>query len=174
MERALNILEINKISGHDSPVLIYPELEKYKNIYQIFKDKKCDNFILLYQTSDNFGHWCLCFLRDDGSIEFYDPYGETIDTHLSTMKDYYGKAWLDGYRHDYFPHLTRLLLNTPKRIKIHYNNYPHQKYDHNVATCGRHCGWRLLHRFLNIDEYTKLFGKKNIDKKIVYLTDFFL
>ena len=176
MDRALNLHEINKISGKNSILITYPELQEYDNIYDIFIDYNVDNFVLLYQTGDNYGHWCTVFIRpftNGKEIEFYDPYGEEIDENLNVMKKYYDKLSKNS-DYIYYPHLTRLLLNTPKNIKIHYNDYPHQKYSPKIATCGRHVGFRLLHDFLTIDDYSDLFGDKHIDNKIVEITDNFL
>lgn len=176
MDKALSLDEINKITGKDSLMITYPELQNFDNIYDIFEDFGTDHFILLYQTSDNFGHWCLCFIRPNTKnkeIEFYDPYGDEIDKNLSHMKDYYKKISVGG-KYEYFPHLTRLLLNTPNDIKIHYNDYKHQKLSPGIATCGRHVAWRLLHNFMDIDQYSNTFGKRYIDKDIVNFTDYFL
>jgi hypothetical protein len=180
MNRALTLQDINSITGFNSKMLTYPELEKYDNIFEIFKDLQQDHFILLYQTAANFGHWCLCFLRpitnknnNKIEIEFYDPYGDEIDKNLSAMKEYYQKLELAG-GNVYYPHLTRLILNTPNNIKIHYNNYKHQKLNPNIATCGRHCAWRLKNYYLTIDQYSQKYGKKHIDKKITNLTNNYL
>ena len=171
MNKALTISEINRISGYNSPIILYKDLEKYDNIYEVFEDHNTKNFLILYQTSDKFGHWCLCFIRPytkNKEIEVYDPYGEVIDYHLDEMKPYYKKL---GSGYSFYPHLTRLLLNTPEDIIIHYNDYPHQKYDINIATCGRHCGFRLKNKFLDIDDYSEILGKKHIDQKITNLTN---
>lgn len=176
MNKALSLDDINRITGKNSLMLTYPELQKFNNIYEIFNIYDTDHFILLYQTSDNFGHWCLCFIRpftNGKEIEFYDPYGEEIDKNISHMKDYYNKISVGG-NYEYFPHLTKLLLNTPENIKIHYNNYKHQEYDPTIATCGRHVAWRLMHYFLDIDKYSNIFGNKHIDQKIVELTNYFM
>lgn len=176
MEKALSLDDINNITGLNSKMLTYPQLQKFKNIFDIFNYIKDDNFILLYQTAENFGHWCLCFIRPNIKnieIEFYDPYGEEIDKNLSCMKSYYNKQ---KYKNNYiyYPHLTRLILNTPNNIKIHYNNYKHQQYKQGIATCGRHVAWRLKHYYMNIDDYSRKFGKKYIDKDIVKHTNKYL
>lgn len=174
MDKALSLKEINKITGQYNPMITYKELEKYDNIFDVFKDLNTDGFYILYQSSELFGHWVLCFIRpntNNKEIEFYDSYGEKIDEHVPVMRKYYSTL---GRSFKLYPHLSKLLLKTPNYVIIHYNNYPHQEYNNNIATCGRHCAFRYLLKNYDIDTYNKLLGGGNIDKLITYLTDFFL
>lgn len=172
MDKALTLEEINKITGRNSPMITYKDLQRFNDIYEVFKKLKSDNFLILYQSEEMFGHWCLCFIRpftNNKEIEFYDSYGENINEHVDMMENYY--KTIPGYR--FYPHLSQLLINTPN-IKIHYNNSPHQEYKQGIATCGRHCAWRLLHSFFDIDNYNDIFGEKNTDYLITELTNLFL
>jgi len=173
MNKSLSTDDIRKITGENNPILTYSQLQDYDSISDIFNKLNSDNFILLYETSLNFGHWCCCFKLPNGDIEFYDPYGGKPDDRLKHMKDYYTQV-LRGQGRYYYPHLSKLLLNAPENVKIHFSPYRHQKFEVGINTCGRHVGNRLLHRFMDIDEYTRVFGKKNLDKDITVFTNNFL
>jgi len=174
MNKTLSTTDVRTITGENNPVIKYPDLQKYNTIDEIFNEMNSDNFILLYETALNFGHWCCCFRLPNGDIEFYDSYGGVPDKRLKMMKNYYDEIQGDGSDRVYYPHLSKLLLNSKKDSKIHYNQYQHQEFSPSIATCGRHVGNRLLHRFLNIDEYSKIFGKNKSDRVITNFTNNFL
>jgi hypothetical protein len=173
MSYSLSNEDINEITGVNSPMITYPQLQQFNSIGDIFKKLKSDHFILLYTTSQNFGHWCCCFKLPNGDIEFYDSYGGEPDSRLKYMKDYYNKYETET-GNVYYPHLSYLLLKTPKNVKIHFSPYQHQELAPGISTCGRHVGWRLLHRFLDIDTYSQFFGRHYIDKIITKLTNHFI
>lgn len=168
MDKSLSLAEINDINKENNVMLRYPELENFRSILDIFDEYNCDAFVLLYQTDHNYGHWT-CVIKRGDNIEFYDPYSSKSDDSIEHMK-----AYLMGAGHNYYPHLIRLLLNTPSKYKLHYNQFPHQMKKNGVNTCGRHVGLRMLFKDLPIEEYhKKLFGniKRPVDSQVVEITN---
>jgi hypothetical protein len=106
-------------------------------------------------TSQNSGHWTLLFKRGN-YCEFFDPYGFIVDSQLN-----YANPIYNGEK---YPYLTKLLYSSP--YQIHYNNHKLQKPKQEIATCGRHCIFRLQNQNLTIDKYNKVlrsFEKNKID-----------
>lgn len=162
MNKSLSDIEISEALDNNCKVITYIELSKYKNIDQLLSNKKY--IIILYETMQNYGHWCCLFKTNKDTIEFFDSYGVLPDDELKYAYKFFRKK-----NNMILPHLTFLLLFCP--YKVEYNNYKFQKKGPNIATCGRWCIVRCLFSDYNIDEFYKLFKKyKNKDKVVLYLT----
>jgi len=142
MDKALSNSDIEKMIK--TKVLIYPDLFNYKNIYDILKPN--GNFVLLYLTKENYGHW-VCVIDHGKSIEFFDSYGIKPDLEFKQIEN---RKELD----EPFNYLSFLLLMSNK--KIEYNSRELQEYSANISTCGRHCVMRILMKDIPIDEYGKI------------------
>ena len=125
-------------------IIMYNDLRKYKSIDQVLgKDKQA---ILLYQTTDEFnGHWVSIFKNKDGEIHYFDSYGKKPDYWIF-HDNIYNKT----------PYLTALF----KGKDVHYNTFPFQKSDSQVATCGRFAILRLRFKNLSDEKFIKLFSKR--------------
>lgn len=151
------------------PVIPYSKLYKCKSIDTLLK--KGDNcFILLYLSSDNFGHYTLVFRRNKHEIECFDSLSMKPDDELKYIDD----DVKDRLNQDKM-YLTKLLLSS--KNKIHYNNRYLQSDDYkNVATCGRWCIARILYRNKTIDEFNKMIKseckkyKVNPDQLVTLMT----
>jgi hypothetical protein len=144
-------------------ILKYSDLERYNDILELLPNK-IDYFILLYQDSENTGHWC-AVLRYNNIIEFFDPYGtKSPDNELT---------WVScNVRRELgtdIPYLSRM-FNKAKQ-KIIYNTYHYQKYDKDINTCGRHCTFRvmcLLNYGLTLKDYYKYMRQLKKQYKMSY------
>lgn len=142
MNKALSNEDIEKMVK--TKVITYPELFNYTNIYDILKPYH--NFVLLYLTKENYGHW-VCVIDHGDSIEFFDSYGIKPDLEFKQIDN---RAALD----EPFNYLSFLLLNSNK--KIEYNSKQLQEYSKDVSTCGRHCVMRILCKEIPVDKYAKI------------------
>ena len=145
--------DIERLLDDEVKIIPYSSIKKYKNIDELLYP--FDKVVILFKTSNTFGHWC-CIFRDifRNEIEFFDPYGLMIDDQLEYNDD---KVFQKQNGQDHF-YLTRLLADTNSK-KISYNHHKFQKFDPNIATCGRWCVHRLLNSDLSLEEY-----KKKLDK----------
>jgi hypothetical protein len=148
VDKALSNKEVLKICGNKANLITYSELADYDNIEQAMG--KYGACIVLYETKKDYGHWCCFFVTDRNTIEFFDPYGLMPDDEFAFVTEEFRRE--NG---EYYPYLTAMLLATPYQIE--YNHYPFQKFAKNVSSCGRWCGFRLLVKDLNLDEFIDLF-----------------
>jgi len=158
IESPLSDDEIKKYLPN-TPIIMYSELPKFNNIEDILKtDGDC--CVLMYQDSENTGHWC-GLLRQPKRIEFFDSYGIYPDKQLS---------WVHaGTRHNIGingKYLSNLFNKTP--LKIVYNTEPYQKQGNEIATCGRHVVFRLLHKNLPLTKYHNMIRKETKKQGIDY------
>ena len=164
-EYALGDDDIKNILGDDINIVIYPDLEKYNDIDEVFDDK--NRVIILFLTTNEYtGHW-LCLHKDEfDNIHYFDPYGSGID------KD---KKWLSQTKLEELNQSKVSLLNLIKKTAnngVYYNSYDFQKDKQGINTCGRHCCVRLLFKHLDLDDYYKMIKKSNLtpDEFVSYIT----
>lgn len=162
MNYSLSNGDINKLLDGKCNIMSYDQLNNYNNIDSAMG--KYGALVLLYQTKQNYGHWCCVFKRNNDTIEFFDPYGLFPDDELEFVPNNMRNVLGEDY-----PHLTWLLYNSGYK-KIDYNSKQLQKFKEDVNTCGRHCVVRIMMRNLSIDEYIKFLGK-DPDKKVLELTE---
>ncbi len=133
----------------DVKIIPYSDLKFVKTINQILPKNK-SYVIILYQNTQNCGHW-VCLMRYDDTIEFFCSYGSKVDESLE---------WLPREKNFELgitePYLTNLLKKT--KLKVIYNPIPYQsKKDLDISTCGRHCVLRIIKMLEGFDlqEYFK-------------------
>lgn len=164
MEIALSNVDIEKMLNGKTKILSYPELSEYNDIQDILK--KYGNFVLLYLTAEDFGHWCCVIDHPNrGSIEFFDSYGIVPDLEFKEIKN--RKELGEGLNY-----LSYLLLKSKK--KIEYNSKQLQEYKNGIATCGRHCIVRIWAKNIPIDLYSDILLKNKEytpDEFVVAATD---
>jgi len=137
---------MNLINGRANLVL-YPEISKYNNIDQLLGEHAA--CIILYLTKENYGHWCCIFKQNPKVIQFFDSYGEMVDSALDyKMNPYFKKtSGMD------LPLLTGLLYKAFDKYEIRFNNFKFQQDKKDVNTCGRFCVVRIWLRELNEYEF---------------------
>ncbi len=110
------------------PIITYNELPKYSSIEQILPHNN-SYAIILYQNSENSGHWTALF-RKDNNIYFFCSYGSKVDEPLKWIsKEENKKLGINA------PYLSMLLNKT--KMPVYYNKISHQDEDRRVSTCGR-------------------------------------
>lgn len=172
MEKYINILKGKPFSGSDimntldgkTKIIKNSDMWKYENIDEILHPFNCA--VILYQTRPDYGHWVCILKHPDNTLEFFDPYGFSIDGALKFINPQFRKE----SRQD-FPQLIRLFLNSPYNIKV--NKMKIQKYNKKISTCGRHCAFRLVLKHLPLEEYQKIMKPEreemDADDKVTYL-----
>ena len=157
LNKSLSGEDIHKLI--DCNVLTYKDLQNHKTIESILgKHRKA---VLLYHTSEFYGHWC-CLYEYNNTIFFFDSYGSKLDSQLKHLdKDLREELKSD---HSY---LTKLLYESKKEVE--YNQYQFQRKASGIATCGRHVANRLKHPDISIEEYHKIFkeASKYIDMDVL-------
>jgi len=149
-KKSLSDSDILKLVGGKANLLTYPELLNYKTIKSALGPHKC--LILLYLTSDNYGHW-VCVIEHKNRIEFFDSYNYKPDHEQEFIPKKFAKE-----SHQEIPHLTKLLLDSGKPIE--YNHAKLQSNEKDVNTCGRHVGVRINNRNVKLDDYIKILQSK--------------
>lgn len=143
----------------------YYDLQKAKSLDELW-DKK-GRFILLYPLEKrNVGHWVCLLKRDDGTIEFFDSYGEKPDQPIQELTA--------GKRNE-LDLEKEVLMDLLKQsgAKIVYNSHPFQKLKPGINTCGRWCVSRLAFHKMPLNDFKKLIDDMEIepDKAVVALTE---
>lgn len=126
----------------DARIISYDELKKYKSIDELMPEP-ADYTIILYTTSPNNGHWTSLIKYapengKDGIIEYFDSYGNPIDTPLKWIGKGQGPTLgIDA------PYLSNLLKKSPYTVIS--NSIPYQDIKKpDIATCGRHVCNRVI------------------------------
>lgn len=140
--------ELKKKIGKKINVIKYSELKDYNNIDELLAPNGM--FIMLYETSDNMGHWTCCFNRGKNIISFFDSLGLKPDDQFHEISIQFRKdSGIDK------PFLTYLLSNSNK--KVEWNEYDLQSMNPEIATCGRWCVLRLKMKHLSPKQFHELF-----------------
>jgi len=149
---------VMKAIGEEPNIITYNELDKIRDIDDILKNNMC---VILYETSEGYGHWT-CVFKDRNTIEHFDSYGLFPDKELKFVSKDINKMLGQGY-----PMLSKLLYDCPYDIR--YCNKKFQGED--SSTCGRWCAMRLIFKIL--DEYDFIRLCKGIgDKEVTKITDY--
>ena len=144
----------------DAKIIDYEGLKKYSTIDELLPNNK-DYVIILYENEQNSGHW-VCVIRDGNTIEFFCSYG-TYPDHQLKWVDYNTRKELGSD----IPLLSHLFDNSP--YEVIYNEIPYQSENKDIATCGKHCVFRIRQFLngLNLQQYQNLI-KKTKPKKMSY------
>lgn len=168
---ALSNIEVLKLINGRAKLILYPNLYKYKTIDEILHPYGA--CIILFEAKPRYGHWCCIFKVNDHLLEFFNPYGGFIEGYPDSSLEYIP---LD-FRlktHQYYPYLSMLMYNSP--YELSYNEYPFQKHNRNIKSCGRHCAIRLVFRNLSLEEYKNMLDllcnkfKINYDQLVTLFT----
>ena len=167
IEHPLSDAEIKKYLP-SARIVMYNELPEYQTIEQLLPRDK-SYFIILFQDSENSGHWC-CVLRQKNRIEFFDPYGLYPDKELNWVDHGVRESLgIDG------KYLSKLFDQTP--LEVVYNTEDYQAEKKGVNTCGRHVIFRLNKINMPILQYHEFFKaetkklKTNYDGVVAHYID---
>lgn len=158
MNYSLSNHDIYNLLDYKCNIIPYEDIINYKNINELLgKYKKC---IILYKSSHDFGHWT-CIYENKGKIYFFDSYGFKPNAQLKFIPNQLNKSL--NQNHDY---LLKMLYDTKKPIE--FNEYPLQKLDTKINTCGRWVVFRLKHPGISVDDFNKLFiNKKKLPDELI-------
>jgi hypothetical protein len=125
----------------DAKIILYSDLDNYKNLDDLLKDD-IDYCFILYEQSPHNGHWVLIGkypYNNKTFYEYFDSYGGKIDEPL---------GWNDEETNEELEQDKSILSKLFKLVngeKI-YNNIAYQEYsDYNdINSCGRHCCLRVM------------------------------
>jgi len=151
----------------DCNLIEYSQLYNTDNLDELFVNDCC---VILYRSSPKVAHWC-CLLRNKFGIEFFDPYGELIDSQIDEVKSVnpkYGNNYYHGKQ------LIKLLIESKYKC-LHYNEFRLQKEAKNINTCGRHVAVRLLFKNLSLEQYVKhlltMYPNQSPDEIVLQITN---
>ena len=148
---SLSGAEILKLLDNKCNLVQYSDLHSIKSIDDLLGvHKKC---ILLYHTSQDYGHWC-CIYENNNTIFFFDSYGIVPDDELKFLPIGLKKELNSNHRY-----LTELLYNSGKPVE--YNQYKLQKRTGEITTCGKWCVNRLRFPDISVNEYHDIFNKSS-------------
>lgn len=146
-KKPLSLLDIKKIANGKVRVVVYEDLYKIDNLDQLLYPYGC--FVLLYQQSPTFGHWCAVIRHGKGTrayIEHFDSYGISIDREHR----------FGNNKMQFTPRLTELILDSGYK-KVICNKMPLQSKNNLINTCGRWAIIRCLLKQYNLSQFTDLF-----------------
>ena len=153
--------EMKKLNP-DAKIIKYTELNKIKDINELFKDT--DKIIILYLLHSRYsGHW-VCLFKNHQGFNFFDSYGYKPDYHL----DFLTKKQRKEYNEK-----QKVLLKLLKPYEVIYNSVKLQ--NKLTETCGCHVTVRLHFSYLTELEYiTDIFLKNKIRDPDVFVARYCL
>lgn len=144
---ALSDRDLRKLVNGKASVILYPNLVKYNTIDEVLGPHEA--CFLLFEAKPHYGHWCLLFKTNPGTLEFFNPYGGYPDDSLNYIPMHFRKV-----SNQYHTYLSYLLDDS--KYELTYNEFAFQKKGPNTRTCGRWCALRLLLRYLTLYQFKEL------------------
>jgi len=135
--------DIIRLTDNKVKIVVYSDLVNYKNIDDVFEDKQ--GIVLLYQNTQNSGHWVLLYKLPKNILYFFDPYGFQLDSELKWSSYLVQQGFLKE------PALSYLIKNS--QYKLLQNKVKYQQLANGVNTCGRHIICRFNYRNMKDKEY---------------------
>lgn len=160
MAISLSDTDVLRLVENRAKVLVYSDLQKYDTLDEALGDHEA--FYLLYESKENYGHWC-CVFKEGKKVYFFDPYGIFPDEQLEWISTHFKK--ISG---QWFPRLTLLLYESP--YEVHYNEHKFQREGAGVNSCGRWCALRLIFRDTDPKMFKRLFHGEDADEIVTILT----
>jgi hypothetical protein len=140
--------DILRITDNKTKIYLYSDLEQFDNIDEILEPYGC--CVILYQLEQNVGHWICLIKNKNDTLEFFDPYGLSIDEELK-----YSEFNLRRHGGVVTPHLTALIDKS--NYKLITNTAKLQKFKEHVNTCGRWVSMRIRFKDVSLSKFIKLF-----------------
>lgn len=161
INKSLSNKEILKLIKHKANLISYTQIHGYKSLDDLMGPYGA--CIILYETKQNYGHWCCIFKLDDNAVEFFDPYGIFPDHELFWIKKEFRVRTKQNY-----PYLSHLMMGSVYILT--FNHYRFQKYEKGINSCGRWCALRLIFRKLPLQAFIEIFDKDRPYTKDFYVT----
>jgi hypothetical protein len=164
----LSETQIREALNNDVNILKYSDIEEYKTLEDLFNGKS--HVVLLWDYTQNFGHWTLLTKINNNEITFFDSYGMIPEYgQRQYIPQYYKKKNYPSIH--YLGKLLHEFHTENPKINITYNEFKFQKHGENILTCGHWVIFRALHNHLDVYDFMKLFKPlKDRDNAIILLT----
>lgn len=141
----------------------FDTIRKYDSLDALMlgDDGRIDPMLLIiYRSTDNYGHWCGLVFNDEKNVTFFNPYGSFIDKSIDNIPEKFRESSNQNY-----PHLLALLEKSS--YTVHYNDVQLQTDGDGINTCGRWTGMFLqqcankpgIEKGKSIVEFVKPFKK---------------
>ncbi len=170
LARTVSNYDILSIFGDNGcSIMTYSQLTDYDSLDDVFE--RSPIVFLLYETRNQFGHWCL-LCTDRRHIYFFDSYGIFPDEELK----YTDKTFRKNNNMS-IPYLTELLLHNRSNKIMEYNAQKLQEMRPDIATCGRWCIlFALVYPKVTIDNFANYFLStgRNPDELVTEMTNYML
>lgn len=168
--------DINNDFSKPQIMHFFENISKINSVDELFIDEsgKIGNMaLIIYRSSQNFGHWC-CITRSNDlkSVTYFNSYGSYIDEAIESINE----EFLESSKQN-FPFLLKLLSNSD--YEVHWNDFPLQLMDNKTATCGYWCGmWMRCNELgKTINQFIDVFREIPADERdnmIVKITKVYL
>lgn len=177
-EQLENLCNCGDNSNPKSKIIIYSDLPKFNFISELIKPFSC--VILLYLTSVNnekiegkntlvrYGHWVFLNKMIDGTLEFFDSYGNGPDEQLKIIRKNTTQKFMNENNQNY-PHLMRIITNSVNNgeiKKVIFNDKKLQSVNSDISTCGRWVGLRCVLKEIPLSKFQELFDNKKLIKDL--------
>jgi hypothetical protein len=141
---------------HDVPIVAYKDIPRIRSIPELLgAEGTC---IIWYQTGDNMGHWTSLVRIGPKKLEFFCPYGMSIDKQLAMIPvDYRMRTGQQA------PHLTNLINSQGWAVVS--SGMKLQKMKSGVSSCGRFVGIRIAmyqQGIRNLSDFQHLFVNQKL------------
>lgn len=156
--------DLHQMTNGECKITDYLELQHLESVDEVFGDKNA--VILLFNTSQNIGHWVLLLRRGTNVVEHFDAYGYSVDQDINIASAEMVRNHLNALT----PHLTAIIQKSGYRVIENKKRF--QKMLTDINTCGRHCVVRYHFADYSIEKYQNLMLKQKIspDEIVTYLT----
>lgn len=175
IQKPLSVLEIFDIANKSCNVIPYSDMSQFSNIDELFEENPYytiqteypydnNSCIILYLTSDKYGHWCILNRNPERTLyQFLDSYGEMLDDQLHHIDE----KFRDSSNQDK-NYLSKLLYDLVSNSKtdVHYNDSQMQMLNDKIATCGRYVGLYLKHNQMKVEDFVNTLVKSSDEYQI--------
>lgn len=149
---SMDVMRIGYGISYDAPFPISNCIKffTYNELKDVSYPQKDCAYVILYRSSENFGHFVALLNRGDKVLEFFDPYDLKPDKQ---------QKWLDDDANMELDQLNKYLSHIMNSFegRLEYNEMKFQKMkDSNDNTCGRHVGFRIYLRFMTLKQYQNM------------------
>lgn len=167
----LSASDIERATNGKCKVVVYHTLGNYTDILDLFKKTGTQFIALLYEVSENNGHWVTLILRDN-KVPGRAPFNlEVFDSYGFGQLDYELRYAV----YDKTPYLKRLVSISKAKNQIDsvdVSHYPMQKHLGDVNTCGRYVIVRVRFGNMSNKEFEHFIAHERLppDQYVTLLT----